>query len=79
MGEHFNQNTYENALAMLKDTMLFYSFWPEAHDYANYICNHSPMKALAHSTPNEASYGKKPSVTTLCVFDSCCHICILPD
>ena len=54
-------------------------FWPEAHEYANYVHNHSPTKALTHSTPNETFYGQKPSVSTLCIFGSHCHVHVPPE
>ena len=53
---------------------MFKGFWPEAHEYANYVQNRSPTKALSHTTLNEAFYGKKPSVATLQVFGSRCHV-----
>ena len=79
VAERFNQTTHESALAMLEDAVLSRGFWPEAHDYANYVRNRSPTKALTHSTPNEAFYGKKPSVATLRIFGSRCHVHIPPD
>ena len=79
VAEHFNQTTHESALTMLKDTKLSCGFWPEAHAYTNYMHNHSPTKALHCSTPNRTFYGKTPSVAVLCIFGSCCHVCVPPD
>ena len=59
---------------MLEDAEMSKGFWPEAHEYANYVRNRSPTKALSHTTPNEVFYNKKPSVATLRVFGSRCHV-----
>ena len=74
MNIQFNQTMHESALAMLEDSKMFKGFCPEAHEYANYVQNRSPTKALSHMTLNEAFYGKKPSVATLQVFGSRCHV-----
>ena len=70
---------HESALAMLEDSEMSKGFWPEAHEYANYVRNHSPTKALSHMTLNEAFYGKKPSIATLRVFGLHCHIRVPPE
>ena len=70
---------HESALAMLEDSEMSKGFWPEAHEYANYVQNHSPTKALSHMTLNEAFYGKKPSIATLRVFGLHCHIRVPPE
>ena len=74
VAERFNQTMHESALAMLEDSKMSKGFWPEAHEYANYVRNHSPTKALSHMTPNKVFYGKKPSIATLRVFGSRCHV-----
>ncbi|KAF8834593.1 hypothetical protein BDN67DRAFT_874485, partial [Paxillus ammoniavirescens] len=65
--------------AMLKDANMSRGFWPEAHEYANYVRNHSPTKALTRITPNEVFHGQKPNVATLCIFGSQCHVRVPPD
>jgi len=64
---------------MLEDAEMAKGFWPEAHKYANYVRNRSPTKALTRTTPNEAFYGKKPSVATLQIFGSRCHVRVPPE
>jgi len=79
IAKHFNQITHESTLTMLEDAALSHGFWPEVHNYANYVCNHSPTMALTCSTPNKAFYGKKPSIATLRIFGFHCHVCVPPD
>ena len=79
MAKCFNQTIHESTLTVLKDAVFSCGFWLEAHDYANYMHNHSPTKALAHSTPNKAFYGEKPSIATLHVFSFHYHVCIPSD
>ena len=31
---------------MLKDLELADGFWPEVHEYSNYVCNRTPTTAL---------------------------------
>jgi len=64
---------------MLEDAEMAKGFWPEAHEYANYVQNWSPTKALTRMTPNKAFYGKKPSIATLRIFGSCCHVQVPPE
>jgi len=79
VAERFNQTTHEHGLSMLKEAGITNGFWPEAHQYSNYACNWSPTKALTRTTPYEVFYKKKPDVSTLHIFGSCCHICIPKD
>ena len=51
----------------------------KAHEYANYVRNRSPTKALTRSTPNKTFYGRKPSVSTLHIFRSHCHVHVPPE
>ena len=65
-------------LAMLEDTKMSKHSWPKAHEYANYVHNCSPTKALMHSTPNETFYDWKLSISTLHISRSHCHVCVSP-
>jgi hypothetical protein len=80
VAERFNQTTHEHALVMLQDAKMKASFWPEAHEYASYMCNQSPTSALPeYQTPNEVFRGKKPDVSTLRIFGLKCHVHIPPE
>ena len=79
VAECFNQTTHEHALAMLHDAKLSMGFWPEAHEYASYVHNHSLTRALSQTTPNEAFHSCKPNVAALHIFSSRCHIHIPPE
>ena len=70
----YNHTTHEHAVAMLKDMGISDSFWPEVHEYSNYICNHTPTVALKHTTPYKVFHGRKPNVATLHIFGSWCHV-----
>jgi transposase InsO family protein len=70
VAEQFNQTTHEHSLAMRKDTNLSDGFWLEAHQYVNYMWNQCLTNALSHTTPYKVSYGKKPNISTLCIFGS---------
>ena len=63
--KRYNCTTHERALAMLKDLKLADGFWPEAHEYSNYVHNQTPTAALKQQTPYEAFHGKKPNVSAL--------------
>ena len=39
VAKRYNHTTHERALAMLKDLELADGFWPEAHEYLNYVHN----------------------------------------
>ena len=70
MAERYNRTTHEHAVAMLKDMGISDGFWPEAHEYSNYVRNRTPTVALKHTTPYEVFHGKKPDVATLRIFGS---------
>ena len=59
---------------MLKDLELAGGFWPEVHEYLNYVRNQTPTTALKRQTPYEAFHRKKPNVSALQVFGSRCHV-----
>ena len=63
--EQYNRTMHKRALAMLKDLELADRFWPEAHEYLNYVHNQTPTAALKRQTPYEAFHGKKPDVSAL--------------
>ena len=63
---------------MLEDAEMLRGFWPEAHEYANYVRNRSPTKSLTRTTPNEVFHGQKPNVATLRIFGSRYHVRIPP-
>ena len=74
VAKQYNCTTHEHAVAMLKDIGILDSFWPEAHEYSNYVHNHTPTVALKHTTPYEVFHGRKPNVATLHIFGLQCHI-----
>ena len=59
---------------MLKDLELADGFWPEVHEYSNYVRNRTPTAALKRQTPYEAFHRKKPDVSALRVFRLRCHV-----
>jgi hypothetical protein len=79
VAERFNRTTGEHALAMLKEAGMSNGFWPEAHEYANYVQNRSPTRVLTKVTPYEAFYSKKPDVSNLRIFGSKCHVRVPPE
>jgi len=64
---------------MLHDAKLSMGFWPEAHEYASYVRNRSPTRALSQATPNEAFHGRKPNVASFRIFGSKCHVHVPPE
>ena len=74
VAKRYNRTTHKRALAMLKDLKLADGFWPEAHEYSNYVHNQTPTAALKQQTPYEAFHGKKPDISALRVFRSRCHV-----
>jgi hypothetical protein len=45
-------------------------YWEEAINYKNYIVNHTPTKALKHTTPEESCSKIKPNLSQFHVFVS---------
>ena len=70
VAKRYNHTTHEHAVAMLKDMGISDGFWPEVHEYSNYVHNLTPTVALKCTTPYEVFHGRKPNVTTLCIFGS---------
>ena len=50
------------------------NLWPEAVNYANFIKNRAPTKALERTTPFEAFWGHKPSAAHLQEFGAPCWV-----
>jgi hypothetical protein len=55
---------------MIQSNGLSLNYWEEAINCANYIVNHTPIKALKNVTPEEAWTKIKPDVSHFCVFGS---------
>ena len=55
---------------MIQSKNLPSSFWAKAANFANYIQNQMPHKAVLHVTPKEAWSHVKHDVSTFRVFDS---------
>ena len=70
VAERYNCTTHEHAVAMLKDMGISDGFWPEAHEYSNYVRNRTPTVALKCTTPYEVFHSRKPDVATLRIFGS---------
>jgi hypothetical protein len=76
VAEQFNQMTHECALSMLKKAGMSNGF---DQKLTNIQIFRSPTSALNLTTPYEVFYNKKPDVSTLHIFGSCCHIRIAKD
>jgi transposase InsO family protein len=69
VAERKNQTLNNKARSMLAEANLTTTFWASAIQYANWITNRSPTRALDdNKTPYELYYNKKPSITALRVF-----------
>ncbi len=66
--ERLNRVLLERVRAMLEQSQMKKSLWPEAVQTANYIRNRSPSTAIGHVTPLEKLTGQKPSVKHLRIF-----------
>ena len=58
------------ANCMIQYKGLSLKYWAKAINYANYIVNHTPTKALKNMTLEEAWTKIKPYVSHFCVFGS---------
>lgn len=66
VSERLNRTTVERARAMLVDSNLPWSLWPEAVNYAFYLKNMSPTNALSDDiTPHEAFWHHKPDISNI--------------
>ncbi|KAG1766574.1 hypothetical protein EDD22DRAFT_762099, partial [Suillus occidentalis] len=63
---------------ILEDANMLKCFWPKAYEYASYVHNQSPTKALSKITPNKVFHSCKSDVSTLHIFGSHCHIQVSP-
>ncbi|CDO72947.1 hypothetical protein BN946_scf185002.g132 [Trametes cinnabarina] len=52
----------------------FLTLWPEAVNYAVYLKNRVPTRAIPDKTPYEAFWGKKPDVSNLHEFGAVCWV-----
>src|SRR5258708_36863337 len=78
VAECMNCPLLDKVRAMLVDASLPETYWYDALEYAAFIHNLSPMRALENMTPAEAWSGNKPDVSHLRVFGS--HVFVhLPD
>ncbi|KAK8934594.1 hypothetical protein KSP39_PZI014788 [Platanthera zijinensis] len=66
--ERRNRTIAEMMRAMLVQKALPKPFWGEATTTAVYILNRTPTKALIKSTPYEALYNQKPTISHMRVF-----------
>jgi transposase InsO family protein len=65
-----NRTLKEMANCMIQSKGLSLKYWEEAINYANYIVNRTPTKALKNITPEEAWTKIKPDVSHFRVFGS---------
>jgi transposase InsO family protein len=72
LAERRNRTLLNMARSMIKQKCLPHKFWGEAVTTAAYILNKCPTKKLK-LVPEEAWYGRKPSVKHLKVFGSLCY------
>jgi hypothetical protein len=70
VAERKNRILKEMANCMIQSKELSLKYLAEAIDYANYIVNHTPTKALKNITLEEAWNKIKPDVSHFCVFGS---------
>jgi IS30 family transposase len=68
--ERKNRTIKEMANCMIQSKGLSLKYWVEAINYANYIVNHTPTKALKNITPKEAWTKIKLDVSHFHVFGS---------
>src|SRR5258708_35628970 len=68
VAECMNCPLLDKVRAMLVDASLPETYWYNALEYAAFIHNLSPMRALENMTPAEAWSGNKPDVSHLRVF-----------
>jgi hypothetical protein len=68
VAERYNRTLVEMTRAMLYEQNLNLKFWGEAINYATYILNCLPCKALNQKTPEEAWGGNQPDVSSFRIF-----------
>jgi hypothetical protein len=70
VAERKNHTLKEMVNCMIQSKRLSLKYWAEAINYANYIVNRTPTKALTNITPEEAWTKIKPNVSHIHVFGS---------
>jgi hypothetical protein len=70
VAERKNRTLKEMANCMIQSKGLSLKYWVKAINYANYIVNCTPTKALKNITPEEAWTKIKLDVSHFCVFGS---------
>jgi hypothetical protein len=70
VAERNNRTLKEMANCMIQSKGLSLKYWAEAINYANYIVNRTPTKALENITPEEDWTKIKPDVSHFLVFGS---------
>jgi hypothetical protein len=70
VAERKNRTLKEMANCMIQSKGLSLNYWEKSINYANYIVNRTPTKALKNITPEEAWTKIKPYVSHFCVFGS---------
>jgi len=77
VAERKNRSVMNMTRCMLMEMFVPRKFWPEAVQYAVYILNRSPSKALKEITPEEKWSNWKPSVEHLRIF-GCLAYALVP-
>lgn len=65
VSERRNLTLLEIARCILKQASLPDCFWAEAVDFADYLVNRLPTKALSKTTPEEVWTGVRPSLANI--------------
>jgi transposase InsO family protein len=68
VAERMNRTLLDKVRAMLTEADLPEMYWYDALEYAAFIHNVTPTRALANQTPEEAWNGNKPNLSRLRVF-----------
>jgi transposase InsO family protein len=77
IAERLNRTLLKHARAMIFAKNLPKSLWPEVVNYANYIRNRSPMRALGtQTTPYQEFFNKKLDVSKLEEFGTRCWVMV---
>jgi hypothetical protein len=74
IAERRNRTIVEMARCMLKAMSLPNIYWADAVHSAVYILNRTPTKVVKNSTPYEAWFCRKPTLSHLKIFGSTCYV-----
>jgi hypothetical protein len=74
VAERKNRTIVEMARCMLKEKSLSNMYWADAVHTTAYILNRSPTKMVKNSTPYEAWFCRKPTISHLKIFGSACFV-----